>query len=183
MALMIDTFRQYCGKDWTPSRIFISSQQHTGIKKFFGTTSKFELMSGGYGVEFDTKNLAQTIPFGSSDHNINWQDVAIPKTRAETILQMLDSWSIHRSITLQSCADTLKMSVRTLQRNLKNDGENFELLIDTWRKNKALSLLLNSNLRINEISMALHYRQVQNFYRAFNRWTGTRPELFRDALD
>ena len=71
-------------------------------------------------------------------------------------------------------------SVRTLQRQLHDEGTTFSEALDAVRHELATKMLQGSNKTIGEISVALGYTSVANFSRAFNRWTGTSPSEFRN---
>ncbi|ENU29989.1 AraC family transcriptional regulator [Acinetobacter halotolerans] len=69
----------------------------------------------------------------------------------------------------------LKISERTLQRKLESEGTNFRELVDKIRCEKAIQLLKNPNLSLENIATHLGYTSAKNFSRAFKRWTGSTP--------
>ncbi len=76
-------------------------------------------------------------------------------------------------------ASALHMAPRTLRRKLESRGQSLSALFDEERRDRALSLLSAQELSLAQIAERLGYRNVQNFERAFRRWTGTTPAAHR----
>jgi AraC-like DNA-binding protein len=76
-------------------------------------------------------------------------------------------------------AAALHMSPRTLRRKLESQGHSVSALFDQERRDRALSLLAQPELSLAQVAERLGYRSVQNFERAFRRWTGTTPAAYR----
>lgn len=77
-------------------------------------------------------------------------------------------------------AGRLAMTTRTLHRKLRSKNTSFRQLRDEVLVKKAKSLLSQGNMPIAEISFLLGYSEVSTFYRAFKRWTGTVPRVWRE---
>ena len=82
---------------------------------------------------------------------------------------------------IDDAAQHLQLSVRTLQRKLSEHQLTFSGLIDTIRKDLALSYLSNTNTKIVYISQMLGFSEQSAFQRAFKRWTQQTPKQFRDS--
>jgi AraC-like DNA-binding protein len=76
-------------------------------------------------------------------------------------------------------AKALHMSPRTLRRQLALQRSSLSVLLEEERCDRALSLLRMSDLSIEQVSERLGYRNVQNFTRAFRRWTSETPAAYR----
>jgi AraC-like DNA-binding protein len=83
--------------------------------------------------------------------------------------------------TLAQMASTLCLSERTLQRRLTAEGLSFSRLLDDLRSESAQSKLGRGHSNVPELAYLLGFADANSFYRAFRRWTGTTPELFRRA--
>ncbi len=77
--------------------------------------------------------------------------------------------------SVEAVCDRLHVSKRSLQRHLKNEGQSFQTILDSTRSELSLHYLSSSDLRIEEISYLLAYRDPNSFYRAFHGWTGMTP--------
>ncbi len=81
--------------------------------------------------------------------------------------------------TLLSTASRLRMSPRTLQRRLREDGTSLTAEIARVRTNLAVQYLTESTQAIGEVAYALGFSEVSTFHRAFKRWTGVTPAAYR----
>ncbi len=83
--------------------------------------------------------------------------------------------------TIETVAERLGWSKRTLQRRLEDEGENFRALVNATREQLARSYLRNTALSSGEIGFLLGFEDPNSFYRAFQDWTGQTPEAVRHA--
>jgi AraC-like DNA-binding protein len=83
-------------------------------------------------------------------------------------------------LTADSIAKRLCMSPRTLHRRLNDENTSFAKLRDQLRCELAQSMLRNGELTITDITYLLGFSQPSAFNRAFKRWMGLTPQLFRN---
>jgi AraC-like DNA-binding protein len=76
-------------------------------------------------------------------------------------------------------ARQLKMSARTLQRRLADEGVSYQELLDLARKEAASRYLAESTLAIGEVAYLVGFSEPAPFHRAFKRWFGVTPDRFR----
>lgn len=81
--------------------------------------------------------------------------------------------------SLGDIAARLKMSERSLQRKLADEGGSFEAVLDDVRRKLALRYLADRKLAIAEVAYLLGYSEPSPFHRAFKRWTGKTPSEAR----
>lgn len=84
-------------------------------------------------------------------------------------------------LALEDVAARMHVSSRTLKRQLAAQGTTFSDLLDGVRREKALLLLANRALTIEQVADRLGYSDVANFTRAFRRWTNGTPSAWRGA--
>lgn len=84
-------------------------------------------------------------------------------------------------ISAEAIAHRLRVSTRSLQRKLKDEGESFQTILDETRAALALIYLRDRKLSTEETSFLLAYRDPNSFYRAFSDWTGMTPAEARAA--
>jgi AraC-like DNA-binding protein len=82
--------------------------------------------------------------------------------------------------SLESCADAMGMSSRTLHRHLSERGLSFSDLLEQQRAAMAKAALLEHSYTLDEIAFSLGYSDKSSFARAFKRWTNTTPGAFRE---
>lgn len=84
--------------------------------------------------------------------------------------------------TRERVARRLNISARTLQRRLNDWGVTFEELVDEYRRDRALRLLMRDDHSVLEIAYSLGYSDPAHFTRAFKRWQGVSPRIYRNAV-
>jgi AraC-like DNA-binding protein len=73
----------------------------------------------------------------------------------------------------------LNLSVRTLHRQLKDEGASLQQLKNSVRQAQAQELLLRSTRPIKQIAAQVGFHSEKSFSRAFKTWTGQTPEESR----
>jgi AraC-like DNA-binding protein len=76
-------------------------------------------------------------------------------------------------------ADELHLSVRSLYRQLHEEGTSVQGLKDETRRDKAIELLRRTERPIKQIALAVGFRNEKSFARAFRSWTGSPPIAYR----
>lgn len=76
-------------------------------------------------------------------------------------------------------ARKLRMSRRTLQRQLGAGGTTFTGLLDVLRRELAMRYLHERQIAIAEVAFLLGFSEASTFHRAFRRWSGTTPAAYR----
>lgn len=84
-------------------------------------------------------------------------------------------------VSTEAVAKRLRVSTRSLQRKLKDEGASFQMILDETRAALALVYLRDQKLSTEETSFLLAYRDPNSFYRAFSDWTGMTPAEARAA--
>lgn len=83
------------------------------------------------------------------------------------------------SISDDSVAAALHMSVRTMHRKLVEADNNFRSLLVETRRSLAEMYILDNSLTLTEISLLLGFSEPSSFSRAFKNWTGCAPSEAR----
>jgi AraC-like DNA-binding protein len=79
----------------------------------------------------------------------------------------------------EELAHRLNLSVRTLHRQLKDEGSSLQQLKDAVRRDLALGLLNRSQKPLKQIAAAVGFKSEKSFIRAFKTWTGKTPDDYR----
>ena len=75
-------------------------------------------------------------------------------------------------------ASELNISVRTLQRQLKDSGTKFQRVLDSVRQQLAEHYLLEKKLSMSDIAFLIGYQEQSSFNHAFKGWSGMSPSEF-----
>ena len=76
-------------------------------------------------------------------------------------------------------AQALGLSVRTLHRQLQQEGTSVQALKAQVRQERALALLERSTLALKQIAAEIGFRNEKSFIRAFKQWSGQSPAAWR----
>jgi AraC-like DNA-binding protein len=84
-----------------------------------------------------------------------------------------------RARNAQDLAALLHVSVRTLHRQLKEEGASLQQLKDEVRLERAKDLLLRTRQPLKQVAAAVGFRHEKSFARAFRQRVGVAPGEFR----
>lgn len=82
-------------------------------------------------------------------------------------------------VSITEAARRLHVSEATLRRRLAEEGTTYRQVVDTVRKELALSYL-DGHLQPTEVGYRVGFANAGAFGRAFRRWTGTSPMEYRE---
>ncbi len=82
----------------------------------------------------------------------------------------------------EAVAIALKISDRTLQRRLRDEGASFEKLLESTRCDLAQHYLARPGLTVAEVAYLLGFADPGTFFRACKRWFDASPRQFRAQL-
>ena len=81
---------------------------------------------------------------------------------------------------MEDIADVLRLSPRTLQRRLQDDGYSYQRVLEEARRHLARHYPAHSHLDLNDAAFMLGYNDAASFVRAFRAWEGVPPARWRD---
>jgi len=84
--------------------------------------------------------------------------------------------------TAEDVAAQLNVSVRTLHRQLKQEGVSLQRLKNEARRERAIELLLQTRKPVKQVAAAVGFDSEKSFARAFREWTGVAPSRFREGV-
>lgn len=84
--------------------------------------------------------------------------------------------------TIEAVATDLRVAPSSIQRALAAEGLQFKELVETTRRDLAMSYLGQRHLPLTEIALLLGYSELSAFSRAMRRWTGASPRRVRERL-
>lgn len=80
--------------------------------------------------------------------------------------------------SLESAANNLGMSGRTLSRKLAEESTTYQQILDTVREKLATEYFSRGGESVTQIALILGFTDSSNFAKAFRRWTGVSPTEF-----
>lgn len=91
------------------------------------------------------------------------------------VQRLLRSFLPNGRVTIEYIADFMRLSPRSLQRHLAEQGTSFQVLLDDTRQTMTLRYLEESDMSLMQLTEVLGYANQSAFSRAFQRWFGVSP--------
>ncbi|MCG8669334.1 MAG: AraC family transcriptional regulator [Pseudomonadales bacterium] len=87
-----------------------------------------------------------------------------------------------KDVAIEGAAQACNVSVRTLQRKLKDAGTGYQALLDETRHELALHYLTTTQLTMDQIADAIGFQETTSFFHAFKLWQGVTPNEYRSDI-
>jgi len=179
--------RRGTGREINPLRVeFRRPESHRRLyEKHFGCPVKFGARRNK--LIFRAEDVTQ--PFVT--YNPELLELVAPQLEAELKQQLtgvslkeqakgtLKRLLVGEKPRLEDVAAELRISARTLQRRLLEEGMTFHNLVEEARREMARHYLRQPSLELNETAYLLGYEDPNSFIRAFHRWEGISPGEWR----
>ena len=183
LIMMIDTIRLGAGFDWQPDTMYMQNDDQHGladVQLFRNANVQFGCKASA--IAFPSKLLANplhgdiaafTKPENAAD------DIILNTDFGKSLREVLRNHMGHVHLSLETTAEIIGLTPRTLQRQLSKNQFTYKQLIDQLRYEKALPLLKDNQSSLLDIALGLGYSDAAHFTRAFRRWAGMTPREFR----
>jgi AraC-like DNA-binding protein len=168
---------------WSPTEVFMrvkSTQEYCEVIEMTGATARLEQTCTGFMIPAPMlalpvmKNSAQGV-----NKETNPKPTLFPDSYAQSLKQIIRAYASDGWLNVDEAGEVTGQSVRTLQRRLSTEQDNYSHLVQQCRLEMAGDLLENSKASIADIAHQLGYRNQGNFTRAFYRWAKVSPSEFR----
>lgn len=141
--------------------------------------------AGQAGFEFDASYLA--LPLRRDERALQamlqraLRLVVLPYRRDRLLVQQVRERLQQHGLaqTAAELAEALHVSVRTLHRQLADEGASLQALKDGLRRERAVQLLQRSRRPLKQVAAELGFASDKSFARAFRAWTGRTPGQVR----
>ena len=192
LCLIVHLCRLTYGRELRPVKVETTRHKHDKecaekINTYFNAPMQYEMHQNS--IYFDKNLLNKPLP-ASNAELARANDIVVSK-----YLSYLDGTSIAirtktkitellptGNASEDRIASLLNLSVRSLQRKLKEETTSFKDLLNDTRRELAEEYMELSRMSINEITYLLGFSDPANFSRAFRRWHGISPSQYRQNL-
>ncbi|MFC7397740.1 AraC family transcriptional regulator ligand-binding domain-containing protein [Chelatococcus sp. GCM10030263] len=184
-GVLLSVFRAYLPVDWKPLRIELDLDKPRQTELFedaFQCPVLFNSSAVTVVIERHHWSAALRHP---SRPIVTIEDVArdrrggAPREVLDVVTEQIRAQVLTGSVSIDSAAQSMDTSVRTLQRELNRAGTDFRSLVNTARLRRATELLRHTNGSITRVSAEMGYSSPANFARALRKATGLAPREFR----
>uniref|UniRef100_Q47DI4 Transcriptional regulator, AraC family n=1 Tax=Dechloromonas aromatica (strain RCB) TaxID=159087 RepID=Q47DI4_DECAR len=86
---------------------------------------------------------------------------------------------LDQTTNIEEVAKALHFSLRTLSRRLGEEGTSFQAIKDELRRDVAIQRLTKTRLPVAVIGNQIGFDDPTTFHRAFKKWTGSSPGVYR----
>ncbi|CAH1660987.1 AraC family transcriptional regulator [Hyphomicrobiales bacterium] len=187
-GVLLSLFRAYLPPDWRPLRVELDTSRpsQTGL---FEDVFQCPVVFNAPAVTIVTeRHHLSAGRRGAASPMVTIEDVAqdrrghAPRGLINVLVEHVRAQVLTGSVSIDSAAQSMDTSVRTLQRELNRAGTDFRSLANTARTRRAIELLRHTNGSITRVSAELGYSSPANFARAFRNATGTGPREYRSNV-
>ncbi|EEE37497.1 transcriptional regulator, AraC family [Rhodobacteraceae bacterium KLH11] len=184
LGAVLSIFSHFLGKAWRPHRIYCDlpcSKRHDDVEATFGCPVLWN--KDRLEIWFERSALAVVSPCHSK-RKTTLEDIrreralGPPADLPEIVSRVLQLQMAAGRIDLDAVAHSLNIGPRSLQRRLQSEGVSFRALANRTKTARAIELLNEGSLSVQEIATDLGYENSQNFSRAFRRSTGMPPSAY-----
>ena len=124
--------------------------------------------------EESLRGFLQTAP---ANLLVKYRDQASLTERIRRVLRR----HLHEELpSLEAVSASLAMTPQTLRRRLQREGQGFQAIKDSLRRDVAVEYLSRPDLTLIEIAEKLGYSEASTFHSAFKGWTGLAPGAYRE---
>ncbi len=171
--------RSLCGEQWRPDEVHLGRKRTSDrelYEKFFGAPIRFSATEDA--LFFPSKYLA--LPVKREEHRREAQLLEIAAAPySEKVRRQVAMRLGLLPINAEAVACRLGTSRRQLFRRLKVEDTSFQKIVDEFRFARARHLLATGDAPLAQIAFALGFPEHSAFTRAFVRWSGVTPTVWR----
>ena len=184
LALVLRLLRSIAAPPWHPT-----VQLKKGMPRAMAGTpllrdAAISFNHRAWAIGFPASLLGRTLPPTSTAPPSNaelarWKASAPAPTYAGGVEHVVRLLARTGTASMAHVAAWLRTSTRTLQRRLEAAGVTYAQLLARVQLDAAVRLLDDHRLTVGAVALELGYSDPAHFSRAFRRWTGSTPKMFR----
>ncbi|CAH1654923.1 MULTISPECIES: AraC family transcriptional regulator [unclassified Chelatococcus] len=188
IALTVNALRSLSGARWNPSDVLLPRMPPRDLTPYynhFRAPIRFNQETAS--ISLPERDLYQ--PIEGADpiirsvllENIQHARISLDSNIPDDIRRFLRTILADQDCTANGVAKFLALHRRTLARRLTDAGLSYRTISNEVRFEIARQLLEDTKMSLGEISAALGYSEASVFSRAFRRWSGCSPGVWRAA--
>lgn len=185
LMILLNAVRHATGREWRPSHLRLNADCRR-VRDRIEVLSEAQVETGVDHAAFEIprrllpNRFGRAMHGGAVDSESRWSG---PPSGLAAVLSAVIRGSFgSRLPDMMELSELAGVSVRTLQRQLGDEGYRFRELLDELRFKEARARLADPLLPVAEISRHLGFPDPANFTHAFRRWTGESPTTYRKRI-
>jgi AraC-like DNA-binding protein len=189
-AGLVLTLRALTGRPMVPTEVMFRHPAAGPVEEYhriFGTLVRF----GGEENRVTLRLEELNAPIPAADHTLlslfdghaasRLGELQRDGATSRRVLRAVASRLRGTAPDITTIATDLAMSVRALQRALREEGTTYQALLDAARREIAERQLRAPGVSAADVALLLGYSEASAFTRAFRRWTGMTPSAWASA--
>lgn len=186
VAMMLNVMRSLCGPDFLPIEACFRHRKPENVqpfRRFFRIPLRFDAQQNA--LVF-SRHWLDTHPIGADEELQRLLQKQIDGLEAKHgadfpahVRGVLRAALVAGHASADQIARLFAMHTRTLSRRLEAFGSSYQEILDECRFEIARQMLGHMSLGVAEIAASLGYARASTFTRAFRRWSGTTPTIWR----
>jgi AraC-like DNA-binding protein len=186
LAIAVNALRSLCGPEWRPTEVLVPRVTPASLEPYrrhFQAPVRFNQESAT--LVFPADDLKRRVAGADPMLRAMLED-RLRQLRADAgadfsndIRRLLRTRLMEGCCSAEDIADLLSMHRRTLSRRLRDSGMGYRAIANEIRFEIARQLLEDTEISLGEIAAALGYSEASAFTRAFRRWSGQTPTVWR----
>ncbi|PJK33028.1 AraC family transcriptional regulator [Pseudomonas sp. S10E 269] len=130
-------------------------------------------------IKRSTEELKRFLAHAPANILVKYRDPDSLATRIKHDLRQRapDTWEETEGLAASLC-----ISASTLRRRLAEEGQTYQGLKDSVRKELAIVWLAEPEISFAEIAARLGFADTSSFYKAFRKWAGSNPGHYRSLI-
>jgi AraC-like DNA-binding protein len=187
-GVLLSLFKAYLPPGWRPLRVELDIDRPRQIELFEDLFQCPVLFNAPAVTIVMERHYLTAAPKRAPSPIVTIEDVArdrrggAPRSLLDVVVEQIRAQVLTGSVSIDSAAQSIDTSIRTLQRELNRAGVDFRSLATAVRIQRATELLRHTNGSITRVSADLGYSSPANFARAFRKATGRGPHEFRSNV-
>jgi len=186
LATTTMALRRALGRDWSPSKLCLTYKSEEAFPEY-NCFAESHIVKGAEGSYMVIHRAAMGMPFSNSSFHFEQVEDSIethrlPEDISDLVQLQIESLLCEHKLHINSVAESLAMTRRTLQRLLSEQGTSYSQLLADTRNHQSVKRLQDSDEPIADIAFDLGYTDASNFTRAFRLRNGVSPQGFRLSL-
>ncbi|HCT06949.1 MULTISPECIES: AraC family transcriptional regulator [unclassified Pseudomonas] len=130
-------------------------------------------------IKRNAEELKRFLAHAPANILVKYRDPESLATRIKHNLRQMppDTWPETEGLAATHC-----ISASTLRRRLAEEGQTYQGLKDSVRKELAIVWLAEPQISFAEIAARLGFADISSFYKAFRKWVGSNPGHYRSLI-
>lgn len=184
LVVTIAKIRDAAGPDWSPRKVSLAYRTREDLPDVH-LFADSRILRGAEATYFTfPRALMGLLPNGgakTTTRDLESSPVrGLPEDLCGLVQLQIENLLSVQTFGVETVAETLAMSRRSLQRGLAQQGLTYSQVLAETRLRSTVDWLDNTDNPVAEIAFDLGYTDGSNFARAFSRQTGVSPQTFRD---